>query len=222
MQVKPDILALIWGPIRLLVVWTSSITKFADAVTDAMEKIGDALPHALRSANIFNDNDKLKALLELFYGDILDFYIIALKFFSLSRSDLVFEAVWPKQRNKIDVVVSNIKRHTTLMRSEVTMQHISAEHEFRDKCLAHFDHETDFQELQRFQTLKIRVSPRIYDDRLDWLLNRSSKNSAEWLAADNIFRGWLDHLQLSCATVVITWHSRSRQNLSLCSCHRRG
>ncbi|KAK0714452.1 hypothetical protein B0T21DRAFT_375908 [Apiosordaria backusii] len=201
-QVKPDILALIWGPIRLLVVWTSSITKFADAVTDAMEKIGDALPHALRSANIFDDNDKLKALLELFYKDILDFYIIALKFFSLSRSDLVFEAVWPKQRNKIDVVVSNINRHTTLMRSEVTMQHISAEHEFRDKCLAHFDHETDFQELQRFQTLKIRVSPRIYDDRLDWLLNRSSKNSAEWLVADNIFRGWLD---ISNSAVRLLW-----------------
>nr|CDP24564.1 Putative protein of unknown function [Podospora anserina S mat+] len=191
-HVKPDILALIWGPIRLLVVWTSSITKFADAVTDAMEKIGDALPHALRSANIFNDNDKLKALLELFYGDILDFYIIALKFFSLSRKYIRSSAS----------NISNIKRHTTLMRSEVTMQHISAEHEFRDKCLAHFDHETDFQELQRFQTLKIRVSPRIYDDRLDWLLNRSSKNSAEWLAADNIFRGWLDHLQLSCKTFL--------------------
>ncbi|KAK4180618.1 hypothetical protein QBC36DRAFT_297422 [Triangularia setosa] len=182
-QVKPDILALIWGPICLLVVWTSRITKFADAVTDAMEKI-------------------VEGTSGIIYKDILDFYIIALKFFSLSRSDLVFEAVWSKQRNKINVVVSNIKRHTTLMRSEVTMQHISAEHEFRDKCLAHFDHETDFQEQQKFQILKSRVSPRIYDDRLDWLLNRSSKNSAEWPVANNIFRGWLD---ISSSAARLLW-----------------
>lgn len=72
------------------------------------------------------------------------------------------------------------------------MQRISEEHDFRAKSLAHFDHETGFQELQRFQTLKTRVCPRIYDDRLDSLLNRSSKASAEWLITDNIFQRWLD------------------------------
>jgi hypothetical protein len=84
-QAKPDILALIWGPIRLLLVWTTNIAKFADAVNEAMKKIGDALPHALKLATLFGDNDKLKAVLALFYRDILDFYVIALKFFGLSR-----------------------------------------------------------------------------------------------------------------------------------------
>jgi hypothetical protein len=85
-QAKPDILALIWGPIRLLLVWTTNIAKFADAVNEAMKKIGDALPHALKLATLFGDNsDKLKAILALFYRDILDFYVIALKFFGLSR-----------------------------------------------------------------------------------------------------------------------------------------
>jgi hypothetical protein len=115
---------------------------------------------------------------------------------------LIFESVWPKQRDKIDVVVSNIERHTTLMKSEVTMQRISEEHEFRAKSLAHFDHESDFQELQKFQTLKTRVCPRIHDDRLDWLLNRSSKASAEWLVTDNIFQAWLD---ISSPTVRLLW-----------------
>ncbi|KAK4244292.1 hypothetical protein C7999DRAFT_44010 [Corynascus novoguineensis] len=201
-QAKPEILALIWGPIRLLLLWTSNIAKFADAVNEAMKKIGDALPDALKLATIFGDNDKLKAVLALFYKDILDFYVIALKFFNLSRPRLVFESVWPKQRDKIDVVVSNIERHTTLMRSEVTMQRISEEHEFRAKSLAHFDRETDFQELQKFQLLKTRVSPRIYDDRLDWLLNRSCKASAEWLVTDNIFQGWLD---MSNPAVRLLW-----------------
>lgn len=84
-QVKPDLLALVWGPIRLLLVWTSNIAQFADAVNEAMKKIGDALPDTLKLATIFGDSDKFKAALALFYGDILDFYVIALKFFSKSR-----------------------------------------------------------------------------------------------------------------------------------------
>lgn len=74
---------MIWGFICLLVVWMSSIIKFVDVVIDVMEKIGDVLLYVLRLVNIFNDNDKLKVFLELFYGDIFDFYIIVLKFFSL-------------------------------------------------------------------------------------------------------------------------------------------
>lgn len=83
-QVKPDIMALIWGPIRLLLVWTGNITKFVDAITKVMMKVGDALPQFVDVANIFGDNEKLKAVLALFYKDILDFYAIALEFFNLS------------------------------------------------------------------------------------------------------------------------------------------
>ncbi|KAL2130332.1 hypothetical protein VTI74DRAFT_6583 [Chaetomium olivicolor] len=191
-QVKPDVMALIWGPIRLLLVWTTNIVKFADAVQEAMKKIGDALPQALEMAKTFSDNDKFKELLALFYGDILEFYVIVLKFFNLSRPRLVFESVWPRQRVRIDAVVSLIERHTTWMRSEVTTQRIREEREFRTTSLAHFNKEQDFQELQKFQTLKTRVSPQIYDDRLDWLLNRSCKTSAGWLVSDPSFLEWLD------------------------------
>lgn len=84
-QVKPDILALIWGPIRLLLVWTANMAKFADAVTSAMVKIGDALPQFVEVVKIFGKNDKLNDMLALFYRDILDFYTITLEFFGLSR-----------------------------------------------------------------------------------------------------------------------------------------
>ena len=83
-QVKPEIMALIWGPIRLLLVWTGNITMFADAITKVMMKVGDALPQFVDVVNIFGDNEKLKAVLALFYKDILDFHAIALEFFNLS------------------------------------------------------------------------------------------------------------------------------------------
>jgi hypothetical protein len=83
-QVRPEIMALIWGPIRLLLVWTGNITMFADAITKVMMKVGDALPQFVDVVNIFGDNEKLKAVLALFYKDILDFHAIALEFFNLS------------------------------------------------------------------------------------------------------------------------------------------
>lgn len=83
-QVQPDIMALIWGPIRVLLVWTDNITKLADAIVAAMVKIGDALPQFVEIAQIFSDDDRRKEVLALFYKDILDFFEIALKFFSLS------------------------------------------------------------------------------------------------------------------------------------------
>jgi hypothetical protein len=84
-QVKPDIMALIWGPIRVLLVCTSNITKFADAVTSAMRTIGDALPQFVEVVKTFGKNGNLNEILVLFFKDILDFYIIVLEFFSLSR-----------------------------------------------------------------------------------------------------------------------------------------
>jgi len=111
----------------------------------------------------------------------------------LAGPQLIFESIWPKKQDKIDVVVSNIERHTTLMTNEVTLQHIREEHELRAQSLAHFDQETDFQESQKFRTLETRVSPRNYDDRLDSLLNRSYEGSVKWLLSNKSFLEWLDN-----------------------------
>lgn len=58
--------------------------------------------------------------------------------------------------------------------------------------MTHFDQEAEFQDQQRFQTLKTRMSPRIYDHELDRLLIRSYQGSAKWLFKDKSFLGWLE------------------------------
>ena len=86
-QVKPDVLALIWGPVNLLLGWASNVALFADAVNEAMQRIGDALPESLEMAEVFKEekNERLEHILGLFYGDILDFYVILLRFYKISR-----------------------------------------------------------------------------------------------------------------------------------------
>jgi hypothetical protein len=82
-QAKPEILSLIWGPIRLLLLWSSETKKSFDAILNITEKLGVLLPQFQEVVRLFSDKDRITATLGLFFRDMLDFYLIALKFFSL-------------------------------------------------------------------------------------------------------------------------------------------
>ncbi|KAI1122695.1 hypothetical protein F5Y10DRAFT_281496 [Nemania abortiva] len=199
---KPEILALIWGPIRLLLSWTANDAKFSDAITSAMEKIGNALPQFGEMSKIFSESTKLGQVMALFFQDILEFYTITLNFFRLPRRRQFFEAIWPRQKERIDLVAKQLEQHTVSMKDEVTLLHIRAEHEARTRSLALFDQAAEAQQLQRFQALKMEVSPQTYSDRLDWLVNRSSQGSADWLRNDKAFIDWLN---ISNRTARLLW-----------------
>lgn len=84
-QAKPDILALIWGPIKLLIQWASTLKKSLDELLKTIGEIGDLLPEFEEFMRLFGHNNQIKDVLALFFQDILDIYVVALKFFSLSR-----------------------------------------------------------------------------------------------------------------------------------------
>jgi hypothetical protein len=85
LQVKPDILGLIWGPIKLLLQWASTLKQSYDAIINTTADIGVLLPEFQAVTQLFAHNKQIKDVLALFFKDILDFYLIALKFFSLPR-----------------------------------------------------------------------------------------------------------------------------------------
>jgi nucleoside-triphosphatase THEP1 len=104
----------------------------------------------------------------------------------------MFEAVWPNRKKKIDVVVSNLEKHGHLMRDEVTLLDIKEAQEARVLALANFTEIHEFQDTQKFQGLKARISPPLHDERLDWLRNRSHTDGAKWLLRDQTFAHWLE------------------------------
>jgi hypothetical protein len=85
LQVKPDVLALIWGPIKLLILWASVLKQSFDAIVDTTAEIGQLLPEFSEVAKLFGQNKQIKEIMLLFFKDMLDFYLIALKFFKQSR-----------------------------------------------------------------------------------------------------------------------------------------
>lgn len=84
-QAKPDILALIWGPIVLLLQWANALKASFDAIVDATAEIGVALPEFKQAALLFRENDRIGDVLLFFFKDIIEFYSIALRFFRLPR-----------------------------------------------------------------------------------------------------------------------------------------
>lgn len=82
-QTKPDILALIWGPIKLLIHLSSSLVKSMDAILDAMCMIGEKLPLFKGYAQLFAANQRVNHVLALIFRDVLDFHLAALNFFAL-------------------------------------------------------------------------------------------------------------------------------------------
>ena len=92
-QLKPDILSLIWGPIKLVIQWASTLKKSQDAIVNTAEEIGDLLPDFKEMAEIFSDKTSLTEVLVLFFNDIMDFYLVTLRFFSMARKS--FPTVLP-------------------------------------------------------------------------------------------------------------------------------
>ena len=84
-QSKPEILALIWGPIKLLLQWASVMKQSFDQLVTTIADIGDLLPEFKKVVELFGHNRHIQDVLALFFQDILDIYIIALNFFTLSR-----------------------------------------------------------------------------------------------------------------------------------------
>lgn len=85
MQVKPDVIALIWGPIKIILQWSSQISSVIEKVADTLESVGHALPQFAVLAQTFNTSDTVKHALAMFYLDLLDFYRIMIDFFRKTR-----------------------------------------------------------------------------------------------------------------------------------------
>jgi hypothetical protein len=78
-QVNPDILALIWGPIKLLLQWTSILKQSLDELIKVIADVGDLLPEFKEVMRLFSHNKQINDVLALFFQDILDIYVVALE-----------------------------------------------------------------------------------------------------------------------------------------------
>ncbi|OOQ87200.1 NACHT domain protein [Penicillium brasilianum] len=191
-QAKPEILALIWGPVKLLLQMADNLKKPFDAIVEAMTGIGNKLPLFEAYTNMFEASNRIFDVLSLFYKDILDFYEIVLNFFSAKRWSIVFDSVWPRYKAKINLVINSIERHSVLMTEEVTLANITEAHAARVADMDHWQQTFEFQETQDFNGVHAYISPTLYDDELDKFRRRICERTGRWLQREEALKEWMD------------------------------
>lgn len=226
-QVKPGILALIWGPIVLILQWATVLKTSFDAIVGTTAEIGLALPEFKQAALLFGENHLIKDVLLLFFKDILEFYAVALSFFRLpSKSGFpapsspgpmpftcsygelmstfcgagwryVFEMLWPKYRDKIRCVSTNIERNTLLLRRDVQSEHVRQEHEARARAQEYFKTAEENNHRQEYNGIRTDVSPVRYDKKLNSVRSSVCEGTGKWLMEDTVFEQWLSRSEPS-------------------------
>ncbi|UKZ70764.1 uncharacterized protein TrAtP1_011734 [Trichoderma atroviride] len=191
-QVKPDVLALIWGPIKLLIQWTASLTQSMDAIINTAAEIGSLLPDFKLMATMFGHNEHIKDVLVLFFRDILDFYAVTLKFFASPHWRFMFEALWPSQKDRIKLIIDNIGRSTNLMRTKVSLEHIREEREHRQRASDHYESTKKSSTRQEYNIIKTDISPKSYAADLYRIRGQVCAETGSWLKQDSGFKKWLD------------------------------
>ena len=115
---------------------------------------------------------------------------------------LIFESMWTKQREKIDIVRAQIQRHTLLLRREVGLEHIQEAQNAQLQALIHYERTEKSFRRQEYQSLKTNISPRSYGDKLDSYNARICQGTGQWLLRDTVFVKWLDKSDVS---IKILW-----------------
>lgn len=115
---------------------------------------------------------------------------------------LIFESMWTKQREKINLVRAQIQRHTLLLRREVGLEHIQEAHDAQLQALEHYEKTEKSFRRQEYQSVKTNISPRTYEDKLDSFHARVCHGTGRWLLRDATFAKWLDKAD---ASMKILW-----------------
>ncbi|KAI1657870.1 hypothetical protein F4813DRAFT_389137 [Daldinia decipiens] len=191
-QVKPDIMGLIWGPLKFILQASSAIISVFDKVAKVIGDLGTTLPSFKVYAQLFESNHEIRRALCLFYADILDFYAVLLNFLSNRRLNVFFESLWPNIRSSIAKIQENMEHHKAMITANVTLEDILQAHQARKLALEEHACAQAFRESQTFSAIRNELNPHNYDVELMDILRRSSVTSGNWLDEETDFRKWYD------------------------------
>ncbi|KAJ2996646.1 hypothetical protein NUW58_g904 [Xylaria curta] len=188
-QVQPEILALIWGPVKFILQISSSVITAFGKVVNLLAEIGHTIPQFNAYASLFRDNEQVKRVLHLFYVDILEFYKVLLNFLDNRRLNTVLEMLWPIMRSKITVIQEGIDRHKMLMTSHVALEDIEQSYKARKRALQEYEQAQIARDNHEFNSILAELCPHMYGKRLAEILDTSVVDSGEWLRQE--FMQWV-------------------------------
>jgi hypothetical protein len=107
----------------------------------------------------------------------------------------VFDRLWPKHYAQILEVTRHIGRLTQLTTTEIRLEHIQQEYEFRKDALESFKLQATEARRQEFHRIMTSLNPCRYDYTLYRLRNLRCQETGGWLFVDQTFTEWLNSSQ---------------------------
>ncbi|KAL5327958.1 hypothetical protein ACEPPN_005664 [Leptodophora sp. 'Broadleaf-Isolate-01'] len=130
-QAQPEILAFIWGPIKLCLQIASKLDEAFDALLDAYEKMGNCLPILSRVDALFRSHPHLKEILANILEDILDFHKRAIVFFKQSTWKLTFKLTYHTFGDMFGDILKKLDRSQDLMLQSANIAHFQESQDAR-------------------------------------------------------------------------------------------
>lgn len=191
-----DIVAFVWGPVKFLLQIASTWVESLDILLNAYEEISENIPQLLAYQQLFEKNPHMRRVLELMYGDILEFHRHALKIFKRSAWKQFFRSSWKTFNTRFQCILSNLSRHRNLIESQASLV------EYEQSKLARLAAQNSFEEIaksekdRRFIAVIEKVHPpnSLNDHEQAVEARQEHPGTGRWILGAGQLRQWMDPL----------------------------
>lgn len=135
-----NMLAFVWGPMKLLLLTASCWSESFDALLDAYHLIAENLPIFQVYQTTFAGNDRIQVILESIWSNILNFHAQALRIFGQSMLRQFFRSLWKDFDGRFKHLLSDMKRQKDVVESHANQIHIQNYESDRLKIFEEFEH----------------------------------------------------------------------------------
>ncbi|CEN59396.1 hypothetical protein ASPCAL01847 [Aspergillus calidoustus] len=180
--------AYIWGPVKFVLQTASSWSDSLDILLGAYEDIGARAPSFLQYRLVFENNPRMRDMLERWYCDVLEFHFHALQFLTRPRWKQLFNSSWKVFNSKFKRILDSLERNKSLVESEKSSLTVYEIQNLRD------DEAARFNETRLNGILNKINAPNCYPDQGNFLDQRYSSESGKWVLDNVNFKQWREAL----------------------------
>ena len=104
----------------------------------------------------------------------------------------IFDRLWPKHLANIEELGRHLDRLSRLMSTEIRLEHIQDEYEFRKQAMITFKAQAANIRRQEYDRIMTSLSPCTYDKILYHLNLNRCQGTGSWLFQSQIFLEWME------------------------------
>ncbi|KAL8370099.1 hypothetical protein RB595_000459 [Gaeumannomyces hyphopodioides] len=201
-----ETLAFVWGPLRFMLMMTKNFAEAFNSLLDTYEQIGEQIPLLLSFKTLFQDSTHvhMRQLLVLIYKDILNFQLLALRFFRKKMWKRLFLANWSGFKSDISQLKENLARHRRLIETRASLTQFEETQSIRLAAEENLKQTKENTQRRRrrdvFRWLGSADIEAVHERHMT--ARAWSPQSYTWLLQDPVFKEWFD---LDFCTTPLLW-----------------